>query len=188
MAFCCLHEVRVVGFDEVLSPQWKLLAEFESLREDCSAWFIAERRVGFGQPRIGRATAGPPEWRFEYLICLHILAFTQQLHTLTEIAERGMAFEDGWKELALDSFTTSGENARLLRIEAAKRSTAPGSILFIAPSILMGTRRSCFQVLQRGVDWDLPPNFANCPADHHVGVAECGNAANHGRNRSRFRV
>jgi len=123
------------------------LAEFESFAGGLlRLGVIAERRVGFGQPRIGQGKLRVLlNGGLEYFDCLHILAFTQQLHTLTEIAERGMDFEDGWKELALSSFTTSGENARLLRIEAAKRSTAPGISFSSTPSILMGTRRSCFK-------------------------------------------
>jgi len=74
-----------------------------------------------------------------------------------------MDFEDGWKELALSSFTTSGENARLLRIEAAKRSTAPGISFSSTPSILMGTRRSCFKSCNVASMRIWPPNFANCP-------------------------
>jgi len=54
----------------------------------------------------------------------------------------------------LSSFTTSGENARLLRIEAAKRSTAP-EYPFIDSLDFDGDEAIVLQVLQRGVDADL---------------------------------
>ena len=88
------HEVCVVGFDEVSLRQWKLLAEFESFAGGLlRLGVIAERRVGFGQPRIGQGKLRVLlNGGLEYFDCLHILAFTQQLHTLTEIAERGNGF------------------------------------------------------------------------------------------------
>jgi len=129
----------------------------------CSA--CNERRICLRQPRIGqRKLRIGLHCALQRLHGFQILTVSEQLHSLVVSLNRCRDFDEGWNELAFNSFSTSAETERFLRMSSPACPRYRNSFS-LAASISM-RNPILLQVPERRVDSNLVAKSGVASPDH----------------------